>query len=71
MGELDLNTKNQIQLFSTYSDYMQPSQMQECMNTTLKISNNKHYNSQGSFLQMVDVCLKSVDISKNDLFKNG
>lgn len=42
----------------------------ECLNSTLKISGNKHYNSFGSFVQMTDVYLKSVEISKNDMFKN-
>lgn len=42
----------------------------DCLNSTLKISGNKHYNSLGSFVQMTDVYLKSVEISKNDMFKN-
>jgi len=42
----------------------------ECLNSTLKISGNKHYNSIGRFLDMEHVYFKSVEISKNDMFKN-
>jgi hypothetical protein len=42
----------------------------ECLNSSLRVTGNKHYNSNGSFLRILDIYMKSVEISKNDMFKN-
>jgi Right handed beta helix region len=40
-------------------------------NASIKVYNNKIYNGLNVFLRMEDLCIKSIEISKNDVYKNA
>ena len=57
-------------LRSVVSQGTKKSQIKLMQNSTLKISNNKMYNGLLSCIQLANLCLKLLEISKNDIIKN-
>lgn len=44
--------------------------LSQVFNATLKISNNKLFSSQSSFVELNDLCLKNLELTKSDVYKN-
>jgi hypothetical protein len=44
--------------------------LNQILNASLKITNNKLFSSSSGFVNLTDLCLRSVELSKSDVFKN-
>lgn len=60
---------NPRELNFTLKSLMHISSVPKLLNVTIKICNNKCYNGVNTIARLENLCLKTIEFSKNDIYK--